>query len=64
MEEADHLVRREELMASLGTIYRTGDNQHTSGESKVSGEELASSIGLSKRSYQQRKQVDKLHILR
>ena len=61
IEEADHLVRREELMASLGTIYRTGDNQHTSGESKVSVEELASGVGLSKRSYQQRKQIYKLH---
>ena len=61
IEESDHLVRREELMASLGTIYSAGDNQHTSVESKVTVEELASGVGLSKRSYQQRKQISKLH---
>ena len=61
IEEADHLVKREELMASIGTIYKAGDNQHTSGDSKVTIEDLASGVGLSKRSYQQRKQIYKLH---
>ena len=61
IEEADHLVKREESMASIGTIYRAGDNQHTSGDSKVTIEDLASGVGLSKRSYQQRKQIHKLH---
>lgn len=61
IEVADHLVRREELLLSLGTIYKAGDNQHTDSNSKVSIDDLSSSVGLSKRSYQQRKQIHKIH---
>ena len=61
IEMADHIQRREDLMDELGLTYQQGDNRYTSEETKLTIEDLATSIGLSKRAYQLRKQVAKLH---
>lgn len=61
IEVAEHIVRREELMESLGLTYQAGDNQNTASKSKVTIAEMAESIGLSKRSYQQRKQISNIN---
>ena len=44
-------------MESLGLTYQAGDNRYTTSKSKLTIEEMAEGIGLSKRSYQQRKQI-------
>ena len=59
--ESRHIVRREELMADIGLTYRQGDNRFTKKEEKLSVEDMATGIGLSKRSYQQRKQLMKIN---
>ena len=61
IEIAEHIVRREELMEGLGMMYSQGDNRHTKKDEKITIEDLADSIGLSKRSYQQRKQVSRIN---
>lgn len=61
IEVAEHIVKREELLSELGLTYSAGDNNHTKQESKVTIEELAEGIGLSKRSYQQRKQIFRIN---
>ena len=61
IEIAEHIVRREELMEQLGLTYSQGDNRFTTQEEKLTIEELAGGIGLSKRSYQQRKQISKIN---
>jgi len=59
--QSRHIVRREELMADIGLTYRQGDNRFTKNEKKVSVEDMAEGIGLSKRSYQQRKQLMRIN---
>jgi len=61
IEAAEHIVKREELLKRLGLTYTAGDNLHTKKTSKVTIEELAEGIGLSKRSYQQRKQIFRIN---
>ena len=61
IEVAEHIVKREELLSKLGLTYSAGDNHHTKKEAKVTIEELAEGIGLSKRSYQQRKQIFRIN---
>lgn len=61
IEIAEHIVRREELMEGLGMMYSQGDNRHTKKDEKITIEDLADNIGLSKRSYQQRKQVSRIN---
>ena len=61
LEISSHIVRREELLKELGLTYLSGDNAHSISEEKYSVKELAAGIGLSSRSYQQRKQIDKIH---
>ena len=61
IEVAEHIVRREELMDSLGLTYQQGDNAHTRSEEKLTVQDLADGIGLSKRSYQQRKQLCRIN---
>jgi len=61
IEVAEHIVKREELLSELGLTYSAGDNHHTKKEAKVTVEELAEGIGLSKRSYQQRKQIFRIN---
>ena len=61
IEVAEHIVRREELMDQLGLTYSQGDNRFTTQEEKLTIEDLADGIGLSKRSYQQRKQISKIN---
>jgi len=61
LEFSQSIVRREELMDELGLTYKVGDNKHTMDDTKYSVEDLARSIGLSKRSYQFRKQIASIH---
>ena len=61
IEISQHIIRREELLDDLGLLYKAGDNHHTKDDSKMTTEELASSVGLSVRSYQFRKQLSKIH---
>lgn len=61
IEVAEHIVKREKLLERLGMTYQQGDNRYTSAKEKLTIEEMAESIGLSKRSYQQRKQIYKIN---
>ena len=61
LEFCSHIIRREELMADLGLLYKRGDNRHTQDETKLTTKDLAKSIGLSERPYQLRKQLTNIH---
>jgi len=61
LEFCSHIIRREELMDDLGLTYRQGDNRHTTDETKLTIKDLASSIGLSERPYQLRKQLSNIN---
>jgi ParB family chromosome partitioning protein len=61
LEISSHIIRREELLRDLGLLYRAGDNHHTKEDTKMTAEELASSVGLSLRAYQFRKQLSNIH---
>ena len=61
IEVADHIVKREELLDQLGLTYKAGDNQVDVSNDKLTIKDIASGIGYSKRQYQMRKQVAKLH---
>ena len=61
IEISQHIIRREELLADLGLLYKAGDNHHTKDDTKMTTEDLASSVGMSRRSYQFRKQLSKIH---
>ena len=61
LEFSSHIVRREELMEDLGLTYKRGDNRHTKDATKLTIKDLATSIGLSERSYRWRKQLSKIH---
>lgn len=61
IEYSEHLVRREELMDQLGLTYSQGDNRFTTDKTKLTVQDLADGVGLSKRSYQQRKQIAKIN---
>ena len=61
IEVADHIIRREELLDQLGLTYQAGDNQVSTTAGKLTIKDIASGIGYSKRQYQMRKQVAKIH---
>ena len=61
IEYADHIKRREELLKSLGLLYQRGDNKHTLQDEKLTITDVAEGIGLTKRTYQKRKQISKLN---
>ena len=48
-------------MADIGLTYKQGDNRFTKQQEKVSVADMAEGIGLSKRSYQQRKQLMRIN---
>ena len=48
-------------MDQLGLTYSQGDNRFTKDTTKLSIQDLADGVGLSKRSYQQRKQITKIN---
>lgn len=54
IEKAEHIVRREELLAKLGVRMRVGGNQHTSG--MVTTKDLAEQMGMSPRIYRLNRQ--------
>ena len=53
----EHILHREKLMDELNLLYRRGDNRYTSDGAKLTIDDLARSIGLSKRQYEMRKQI-------
>jgi len=57
LECGQHILRREEILSQLGLLYERGDNRFTIKEEKLSVEDLAESIGHSRRSYCMRKQI-------
>ena len=62
LEQGEHLLRREQLLQSMGRRAISGDNQHGQAPETVSGapvttKELGSQVGLSARTVQQRMQV-------
>ena len=61
IETADHILLRENLLKKLGLLYQQGDNKNTMSEEKLTIADVAEGIGLSKRTYQKRKQISKLN---
>ena len=59
LEYGRHIIRREELFDEMGLIKKRGDNRFTKDDSKLTIEDLASSIGLTRRQYELRKQAAK-----
>jgi len=55
IQEAQQIVRREEILVQLGRKAVIGSNQYT--EDKITNEELARQLGLSRRVYGYKKQV-------
>ena len=58
IEIAEHMVRREELLKTLGVRMKKGGNQYTDG--MVTTNELAEEIGLSNRVYRLKRQPSKI----
>ena len=58
IQEAEHIVLREDLLIKLGRKAVVGSNQYT-GES-ITNTELANQLGISRRIYSYKKQVDNL----
>tara|TARA_R100000027_G_scaffold23458_1_gene16991 strand:+ start:752 stop:2242 length:1491 start_codon:yes stop_codon:yes gene_type:complete len=60
IEIAEHMVRREELLETLGIRMKKGGNQYTEGN-MVTTNELAEEIGLSNRVYRLKRQPSKIN---
>ena len=56
IQEANHILLREELLIKLGKKAVVGTNQHNA-EDKLTNEELSKQLGISRRIYQYKKQV-------
>ena len=52
-----HIIRREKLMDDMNLLYKRGDNRYTSTGSKLTIQDLSSSIGLNEKQYKRRKQI-------
>ena len=52
-----HIVRREKLMDDMNLLYKRGDNRYTSTGSKLTIQDLSTSIGLNEKQYKRRKQI-------
>jgi len=59
IQTAEHIIRREELLIALGRKAVVGNNQYT--EEKITNEELARSMGMTRRTYQYKKCVANLN---
>ena len=59
IQTAEHIVRREELLSALGQRSVRGDNRWK--RSGLTTEDLARSMGVTKRAYQYKKSVSNLH---
>ena len=57
IEFGNHILHRERLMDELNLLYKRGDNRYTSDGIKLTIDDLAKSIGLSRRQYEMRKQI-------
>ena len=56
IQEANHILLREQLLIKLGKKAVVGTNQHNA-EDKLTNEELSKQLGISRRIYQYKKQV-------
>ena len=56
IQESNHILLREKLLIKLGKKAEIGTNQHTS-EDKLTNQELATQLGISRRIYQYKKQI-------
>ena len=61
IQQSQHIVKREKLLEDLGLTYKRGDNRYTHEGTKLTIGDLAASIGLSRRSYELRKQVSSIN---
>jgi len=59
IQTAEHIVKQEELLSALGQRSERGDNRWK--RSGLTTEELAKSMGVTKRAYQYKKSVSNLH---
>lgn len=59
IQTAEHIIRREELLIALGRKAVIGNNQYT--EEKITNEDLARSMGMTRRTYQYKKCVANLN---
>ena len=59
IQTAEHIVKQEELLSALGQRASRGDNRWK--RSGVTTEDLARSMGVTKRAYQYKKSVSNLH---
>ena len=59
IQMSQHLVKRESILKELGLMFIEDTNPYERGN-KLTVPELAASMGLSKRSYQLRKQISKI----
>ena len=59
IDTAEHIILREDLLIKLGRKAVVGNNQFT--ENKITNEELARQMGLSKRQYQYKKSIARLN---
>ena len=57
LEFGIHILEREKLMDDMGLLYKRGDNRYTSRGSKLTIQDLATSIGLNEKQYKRRKQI-------
>ena len=57
LEFGIHIVRREKLMDGMNLLYKRGDNRYTSTGSKLTIQDLSTSIGLNEKQYKRRKQI-------
>ena len=57
LEFGIHIVRREKLMDDMNLLYKRGDNRYTSTGSKLTIQDLSTSIGLNEKQYKRRKQI-------
>ena len=57
LEFGIHILEREKLMDDMNLLYKRGDNRYTSSGSKLTIQDLSSSIGLNEKQYKRRKQI-------
>ena len=59
IEEAEAIIRREQILIALGRKAVVGNNQYT--EEKITNDDLAKQLGYTRRTYQYKKSVANLH---
>ena len=59
IEEAEAIIRREQILIALGRKAVVGNNQYT--EEKITNDDLSKQLGYTRRTYQYKKSVANLH---